>query len=127
MINTKKLTATALLGCSIMSIGVPAFAADTDIPVVKNVTAITETASVIQPRAASFEVTGDYVRLRKNPNTSSATIGYLMKGDLIAVNGEAAANPVYADGHYWVPAQVTVGSLAGNSGWIAMDYLVQIG
>ena len=125
MINAKKTIATLLVGCSVLGAGMPAFAADTTMPEVKDAAAITENVASIQPRAASYEITGNSVRLRTSPSLSSSTKGYLAKGDLVAVgHGEEA---VYADGYYWLPVQVTTGSLKGSTGWVATTYMTEIG
>ncbi len=125
--NFKKTIATALLGCTVLGTGMPAFAADTAIIETKDSSAITSTVSSVQPRAASYEVTGDYVRIRTAPSLSASSLGYLMKGDLVAVGRSESQNPVYADGYYWLPVQVTTGNMAGTSGWVASNYLFEIG
>lgn len=123
--KTKKVVATVLLGCSVMGVGMPAFAADAAIPEMKNTVSITANDSVVQPRAASYEITGDYVRLRTGAGLNSSVVGYLMKGDL--VHAGHGVDPVYADGYYWLPVGVNTGDLQGKSGWVATKYLYEIG
>ncbi|CAH8247090.1 SH3 domain-containing protein [Paenibacillus melissococcoides] len=71
--------------------------------------------------SATYEVKADGVRLRTKPSLSGTTIGLLYKGDM--VNG-GRQDPIYADGYYWI----NVYSYKHNtSGWVAVNYLTEIG
>lgn len=124
--KSKKAFATMLLGISTVSFCTPAFAAETT-PVEKTAPTViaTENVKAVQPRAATYEITGDYVRLRTGPSLSSSTIGYLMKGDIVAFGH--GVDPIYADGHYWYSVQVVSGGLYLSTGYVAGDYLLEIG
>ncbi|RJG22840.1 hypothetical protein DQX05_16280 [Paenibacillus thiaminolyticus] len=72
--------------------------------------------------AASYEVNADGVRLRTNPSLSGTTLGLLYKGDLVAAGH--GFDPVYADGYYWLSVY---SHKHKASGWVAINYLTEIG
>lgn len=124
--NSKKALATALLGLTTVSFCTPAIAADTMVAETPSVNVIaTARQTAVQPRAVSYEITGNYVRLRTGPSLSSSTIGYLMSGDIVTF--EHGQDPIYADGHYWYAVQVVSGNLYLSTGYVAGDYLLEIG
>ncbi|MFD3272873.1 SH3 domain-containing protein [Paenibacillus dendritiformis] len=72
--------------------------------------------------SATYEVKENGVRLRTKPSLSGTVLGLLNKGDM--VNGGHGVEPVYADGYYWL----NVYSYKHNaSGWVAVNYLTEIG
>ncbi|NGP57421.1 SH3 domain-containing protein [Paenibacillus thiaminolyticus] len=72
--------------------------------------------------SATYEIKENGVRFRSNPSLSGTVIGLLNKGDM--VNGGHGVDPVYADGYYWL----NVSSYKHNSwGWVAINYLTEIG
>lgn len=126
MLNSKKIITTVLLGCSIIGISNPAFAADYMIAETPITPMIENGTSGIQPRSSSYKITGNYVSLRASASLSGDVVAYLMKGDIVADLKETK----YSDGHLWVMIQCVNCSnsiLNGTPGWIASDYLSLIG
>ncbi|MCE5170686.1 SH3 domain-containing protein [Paenibacillus profundus] len=71
--------------------------------------------------SATYEIKENGVRLRSKPSLSGTVLGLLNKGDM--VNG-GRQDPVYADGYAWI----NVYSYKHNaSGWVAIDYLTEVG
>jgi len=73
-------------------------------------------------QSATYMVIGDGVRFRSAPSLSGTVLGLLYYGDL--VNGPHGVDDVYADGHYW---KNVYSYKHGTWGWVAADYLVEIG
>ncbi len=78
----------------------------------------TNNAAYVQPRTASWEVTGNLVRMRTEPSLSGTVIMLLERGEIVY---EAAGyDHVEADGYTWVCVTC---NRTGWGGWVATEYL----
>lgn len=113
----KKFLASMMVAGCIVTMGT-AFCPNTVSANVVTETEIAETA--ISPRTSTFEVTGTGVRLRKSPGTSAAIVRVLKKGEY--VNGGRQFEDKNGYTWTWVQCQSD-----GATGWVAIDYLNEIG
>ncbi|NBI84522.1 hypothetical protein D3Z48_21235 [Clostridiaceae bacterium] len=116
----KRLVSGTLLAATLAaSMSSFAFAAD-------HTTALPHTAaepaseSVVMPRTASAEITGNGVRLRKTPGLKGISLGQMDKGDLVTLWMEEPDYLVEADGMTWVHCY---SHKIGKSGYVAAQYV----
>lgn len=113
----KKLIAGFLAAGCIVTMGIPL------LPTTVSATEITGAKAAdmeISPYTSTFEVTGTGVRLREKPGTSSKIVRTLIKGEWVSGGREF----VDKDGYTWTYVQCQSDRA---SGWVAIDYLTEIG
>ena len=72
-------------------------------------------SGIVQPRQNYAKVTGNGVRMRKSPGTSSAVVRTLNKGNVVSLY---SVSSVWKDNQYWSKC-----SYGGSVGWVSEKYL----
>lgn len=111
----KKLLMSLVLVGAIVVTGVPAF---TNTAMAAEV--IENEAITVSPRTSTFEVTGTNVNLRKTAGTSGKVVRVLKKGEYLS----GGRKFIIKDGYEWTWVQC---QKDGAEGWVAMNYLNEIG
>jgi len=77
-----------------------------------------DSISSVQPRTATWEITEDLVRMRREPSLSGEVIMLLQKGEYVYEGADR--NHVVADGYTWVYVH---SNRTGWSGWVASEFM----
>lgn len=113
----KKLLASFLVAGCIVTMGTPLLTTAVSAAELAG----TKAADMeITPYTSTFEVTGTGVRLREKPGTSSKIVRILNKGEWVSGGRQFEDK----DGYTWTWVQCQ-SDLA--TGWVAIDYLNEIG
>ncbi len=74
--------------------------------------------SSVQPRTATWEITEDLVRMRREPSLSGEVIMLLQRGEYVYEGADR--NHVVADGYTWI---YVYSNRTGWSGWVASEFM----
>ena len=120
----KKFLSLVLIASTISIIGTSSFAETSEVSITAK---DSESKAVLKPtksRSSTFEVIGNNVRIRRTPGLQGQALGQLHTGDLVTAGSPSFDDIRNIDGYNWI----NVYSHKHSSwGWIALDYVVEVG